>query len=131
MKSLYLAAQFERQQEIKAYAEQLAKLGYTITSSWLHEEASDALIPLDSEKAARYAQNDIDDVKAAEGMVAFTPLGHSRGGMHVEFGMAIAWDKELIVVGPKPTLFHHMRRVRSFATWPEALKFLSNGYSHQ
>lgn len=49
----------------------------------------------------------------------------SRGGRHVEFGMALAMDKRLVVVGPRENVFHLLPAVEQFDTWPLALAALA------
>jgi hypothetical protein len=136
---IYVASKFERQQELKGYAQELRAVGHVVTARWLVEETEeDANHPNsvwlkngwsnDPAQLAKFAQTDIDDIKDADALMVFTHDGMARGGMHVEFGLAIALNKMLIVVGPRPTLFHFLPQVRHFETWPEARAFLSEGW---
>ena len=51
--------------------------------------------------------------------------GASRGGRHVEFGLALAWGKGVVVVGPRENVFHTLPQVEHFWRWPEALSALT------
>ena len=116
MPRVYLAASYGRKDEVREYAYQLVKLGYTITSRWLtdnHEipsalevEAARDSIPL---SGSEFACKDVEDVKSANILVMFSESptsGVSRGGRHVEFGLAMAWEKKIVVVGPRENVFH-------------------------
>jgi len=44
------------------------------------------------------------------------PDSHSkRGGRHVEFGLALAWGKRLMIVGPRENVFHCLPQVEQYA----------------
>ena len=74
---------------------------------------------------ARFAQEDFEDVAAADTVVCFLePGGGGSGGRHVEFGMALAWGKRTIVVGEPEHLFHTLPSVEAYPTWPQALDAL-------
>ncbi len=73
------------------------------------------------------AQEDMDDVQAADALIAFTEprRGEGAGGRHVELGMALAWGKRLLVVGPREHLFHTLPSIEAYPTWTDALQALS------
>ena len=50
------------------------------------------------------------------------PRNNSRGGRHVEFGIAIGLSKIVIAVGPRETVFHHLPEIRHFDTVEDFLK---------
>ena len=86
---VYLAARYSRNAELLAYARELEKLGYVITSRWVygeHNVKEDGLNegdPRDDALRARFAQEDIDDLMAAQLVVCFTEAprhGSTRGG---------------------------------------------------
>ena len=109
---LYLAASWTRRSELKIYCRTLEDRGYEVTSRWLWENTTQR------GEGAGNALKDEEDVKRCDVLVAFTdevPLG--RGGRHVEFGMARALDKELVVVGPKEHIFHYLPGVLVYSGW--------------
>lgn len=102
MKRVYLAAPYRRQAELREYARKIASAGYNVVSSWLWVD--DGENP-GSERAAK----DYHDLLKADTLVAFTEPPESdasRGGRHVEFGIALAHNKRLILVGPLENVFH-------------------------
>jgi hypothetical protein len=117
---VYVASRFERQAELRGYAAELKAMGHTITSRWLTEETAEG----DLDKLLVNGRNDMADVKACELLVVFTHEGLARGGMHVEFGMALAWAKRVIVVGPRSTIFHHLPFVMHFDDWAAARAYI-------
>lgn len=130
--NIYLAASYSRRTEIEGYAGEVRGMGHTVTSDW-HEGRQ---MPLSGgeemqRQANRYAKGDIADIRAAELYIAFTttPMpseepgalaskaAYRPGGTHVEFGIALALEKELWVVGPRENIFHFMDEVVVFDTW--------------
>jgi nucleoside 2-deoxyribosyltransferase len=69
--------------------------------------------------ACRLAGEALQDVLSADSIIAFTeePRSDGRGGRHVEFGVAVAMGKRLIVVGPRENAFHCLSEVAVYPTW--------------
>ncbi len=119
----YIAARFSRRPECNALAHQLKALGHTITSRWVLPD-TDHVIPTGLSRQAadaereRFAREDFDDVLACDAMVSLMeePRNNSRGGRHVEFGMAVALGKAMHIIGPRETVFHHMGAVHHHET---------------
>jgi nucleoside 2-deoxyribosyltransferase len=111
MRSVYLAAQFARRDELRIHAAAIEAAGMTVTSRWLKQ-----LTPLDGLAAHHsdaenkaFADTDLADVARADGVLFFAEdplIGIPRGGRHVEFGYALALGKEIAVVGPRENVFH-------------------------
>ena len=67
---IYLASRFDRQAELREYAETLHQNGHDVVSSWLWEETDEAEItPLDLQKAAL---KDSIDLVESEVLMLFT-----------------------------------------------------------
>jgi hypothetical protein len=68
------------------------------------------------------------DIETADVFVYFSMSPYAlsaRNGRAVEFGVALARLKPIVVVGPKESIFHYLRdRVRHFDTWQDALNHL-------
>jgi hypothetical protein len=131
---VYLAAQFARQQELLLYRDQLIKMGIEITSRWLTEEKDPTMSQEDHLR--KYAQVDRDDVLAADVLVFFSeaPPSPPRGGRHVEFGIALQAGKQIVVIGPKENIFHHLQSLNNIThviTWTEALVELAGMYAKE
>ena len=121
---IYLAARYRRRPEMQRRAEELSALGHHVTSRWIRgsHSVSDGL---DDPSWARFAQEDFEDVAAADAVVCFLePGGGGSGGRHVELGMALGQGKRTIVVGEPEHLFHTLPSVEAYPTWPEALEAL-------
>lgn len=118
----YLAASFDRQEEMKKYARQLKELGGEIVSTWLYEEVfSASSVPTDL--ASEYAERDVREVKACDFFIWFTEsLPANRvltGGRHVEAGIAIATNKSIFVIGPYENIFTRLSGIAQYNTWDE------------
>lgn len=83
------------------------------------------------EKRRQYAMEDAVDIVLCDMFInlAEEPRGDGRGGRHVEFGYALALGKELINIGPRETVFHHLDNVQSFDDIPSFTAYFINTYS--
>ena len=128
---VYLAARYSRRDQLLAVRDELARMGHTVTSRWLDTDwgrrpgESSAAPP---EYRAKHAVIDLEDVRAADVVVSFTeaPGDGSRGGRHVEFGYALAFNKRMIVVGHRENLFHEHPSVEFFASQEDMLRALDD-----
>ena len=70
------------------------------------------------------AREDCEDLMAADAVIIFTEIPNTvlaTGGRHVEFGLALAQGKRVIVVGPRENVFHYLLpESQVFATWNQA-----------
>lgn len=131
---VYLAARYSRRDELCGYRAHLEAMGHVVTSRWLNgnHQITDAGLSSDGSRTERerFAQEDYEDVCRAEVVLNFTEpprSWHSRGGRHVEFGIAIALEKRVLVVGPRENVFHCLPWVPVFATAEAALQALGVG----
>lgn len=155
--NIYLAARYSRREELCGYRSQLAALGFTVQARWLNGEhqlsnngtpigekgealvegtlrSGETLSPEEqTERAAalrqQFAQDDWEDVNAAEIVISFTEAPRSsanRGGRHVEYGIALANSARVIVIGHRENIFHWLPCVEFHETWEAALKALSD-----
>lgn len=114
----YIAARFSRRPECNTLAHELKALGHTITSRWVKPDSDHVKATGLSQQAAdkerqRFALEDIEDVMECDTMVSLMeePRSNGRGGRHVEFGLALALRKDLYIIGPRETVFHHLPHV--------------------
>lgn len=129
---IYLAARFSKRHEVHALGKRLQAMGHTITSRWSLPD-SDHVTPVGmSEQAAdaerqRFAVEDVDDVLAADCCISLMeePRNNSRGGRHVEFGIALARGHRMMIIGPRETVFHHLPDVEHFDTADELINFMA------
>ena len=122
---IYLAARYSRRLEMGRYAQQLENIGHEITSRWIREDheskaaydVETAQLSIPVESGGVFARKDIEDIQAADVVISFTEYPNQptlRGGRHVEFGMAYAWNKHVFLVGPRENVFHTLGAVHHF-----------------
>jgi nucleoside 2-deoxyribosyltransferase len=119
---IYLAARFDRHPEMREIRDRLAKMGHRVTSTWI-----DIAQPKSPEEGEVAARSDLYDVRAADAIVAFTDVPSSTGGTHVEFGIGLAAEKGMFVVGPRENIFHAL--AEQFATVDEWLAELDERFA--
>ena len=112
-------------------AEELSALGIEVTSTWLDEPypPNTQLLDVPHDLNIKYAQADVRDIAEADTFVFFSvPSTRAtlRGGRHVEFGMALALGKNIVIVGPKENIFHHLptKRLVHVGDWSQAVTVL-------
>lgn len=133
---IYFAGQFARLSELVDYKRELESsapnYGATIevTSRWLlggHAWSGTPEEELPVDVGARFALEDIEDLRAATIIVCFTEprgTGPARGGRHVEFGYALAYatlrETAIYVVGHRENVFYCLDEVEFHESWEEA-----------
>ncbi len=109
-KKIYFAARYQHHPKLVVLASHLRALDIETTSRWIQGEhqAPDADLHTNAPLVQQFALEDLEDVCAADTLVALAePLrAHTRGGRHVELGMALALGKRVIVVGEPENVFH-------------------------
>lgn len=123
---VYLASRYSRGGELVLYASILRDKGLVVTSRWLegnHQIEDDELSDDAKRKAkAHFATEDFEDVLAADVVISFTEAPrqtNSRGGRHVELGIALGAKKTCIVIGPHENVFHLLPQVHHYASWED------------
>lgn len=130
---IYLASRYPRREELCGYRDDLQKVGYTVTSSWLdndlsHKDNGTTFLTDGEEEIAGWARRDIEDIQDSEVFILFTSPEHGRGGNQVEFGYALAFHEllptpmRLVIVGERQNTFHYLSSVEVYSTWQEALQ---------
>lgn len=145
---IYLAARYSRREELCRYREQIRELGFLVNAVWLdgtHQisdegtsigDNREALVEGDdgstslrsAELRQRFANEDFRDVIGCDLLIAFTEpprSSASRGGRHVELGIALGLMKRVWIVGPRENIFCWMEDVRQFETWDDCKEFLA------
>lgn len=132
---IYLAARYGRRDELRTYRDALAELGCLTTSRWLDSENDGGDGGDEGSEDARggVALDCLEDVRASDMLIAFTePYDSkaSRGGRHVEYGIAVIACKMVAVVGPRESVFHCLPGVPRFARWPDFLVWWAERLFH-
>ena len=114
---IYIAARYGRREHCQKLAKFLTELGHEITSHWITSDEHIKGTP------AECALIDFRDVMRCDTLVSLQEQPRDsvgqRGGRHVEFGMALASGKNVIVVGPRETIFRELEQVTHYATLEE------------
>lgn len=136
---IYLAAPYAARAQVREYAAELERIGFTVCSTWLeetHEIGAGTTGPasdLSDGEAAMHAEADLKDVKRSDLLVLLTAaesqmvggVGNS-GGRHLETGYAMALNKPVLVVGKPENIFHRLGSACSVVpNWHEAVIELS------
>lgn len=138
---VYLAARYSRHEEMQKYASLLEAIGVQVTSRWINgshqlmangeplgrerEAMFESDEPSMRAQRAEFAQHDLNDVLAADVVISFTDQPRkpstSRGGRHVEFGVALASGKRCMVVGYRENVFHNLPQVEFYENFNAVL----------
>ena len=104
----YLAGPYNERANLAAAAETIENIsGWHCTSRWLtgaHDEAT----------PSKAAQEDVDDVREAQVLVIDAARTSTRGGMWVEFGIAVERRMPIVVIcppGSNLTVFAYLPRI--------------------
>lgn len=126
---VYLTARYSRLEEMNRYAGELrGALGYGVEARWLKGEhhVHDGALAVEAatgdipDVGRLFAEDNLADLLAAHIVICFTEpprSNNSRGGRHVEFGIALAAGKRIFVVGPRENVFYCLPYVRRFDDW--------------
>ncbi|MCH7655733.1 MAG: hypothetical protein IIC95_07085 [Chloroflexi bacterium] len=123
--NVYLAARFSRRKEMQAYADDLIALGHRVSARWVvgppqSSHHPDQVSGHSKAYEERVSVEDLKDVAEADCIICFSEQPretNTRGGRHVEFGLAVAADKRIILVGPRENVFHFLPVVENFPDW--------------
>jgi hypothetical protein len=129
---IYLASRYSRAAEMQGVRDVLTALGHAVTSRWIDHHGgkypgsfTPEQLNDDPEYCSRIAMDDWEDLVDAETVISFTCGSGGKGGRHVEFGIAAAYGKRLIVVGPREHVFHTLPQVEHYADWPRLVMALT------
>lgn len=126
---IYLASRYSRRAEMQQHRLELAALGVgDVLARWLLEDHDwDGGTEGPSlGRGQQLAVDDLEDIERAHCLVLFTeePGEYRRAGSLVEFGVALATGKHVVIVGPAPNVFTTLPWVPRYATWADALAHL-------
>jgi len=118
---IYIAASIPRVQEAHDLGISLEKSGYEILSYW-HKDISER-IKTDYHSTDRA----ITDKQGVQNCDIFIELvgdtNESRGGRHCELGLALAWEKKIILIGGvDDCIFTHLPNLIHVSSIPMFLK---------
>ena len=139
--NIYLASRYSRIDEMGGYAKDLESMGHRVTSRWIRGEhrwsseaqeveAATSQMPIEGK---RFAEDDIGDLYRSDLLIQFTdaPYTSSRGGKHVELGIALGLGIDVVAVGVRENVFHCLDEVKMFENWAKAREFIGGRYGLQ
>lgn len=127
---IYLAARYQRREELYNYGKILEEKRLDITSRWLSGQHGmlEGLDPESSSlKNATFAKEDLEDIDRADMFLLFTDEPMTvlkKGGMFVELGYALAHRKYIVIVGPRENVFCFLPQITVYKTFNEFLSSL-------
>lgn len=118
--NIYIAAPYEHRPTAVLIANALSGMGYSLCARWLTPEHDDdgKNSPL-GDVPSEHALDDLEDVLDCDVLIAINPENFARsgtGGRHVEFGIAVARSKRIILIGDRTNVFHFLPSVMHIAT---------------
>lgn len=124
--AIYLAAAFNRKEEMRAHRYVLQEMGYKVTSNWIDQIGLDTFGPSgsieDLHTASDRAIQDLSDILRSDMFFMFTDTPSTTGGRHTELGIAIALNKLITVIGPRENVFQALATHAWYPSWEEALR---------
>ncbi len=139
---IYLAARYDHLTLMQHYRDVLRLAGFDVQARWVDGEhelkdpglnqkwvsgKGDTEPEQSIEERRRFALDDWEDVIAADWVIAFTEKpgsGSTRGGRHVELGIALGLRKRVTVIGPRENVFHYLPQIEIFPDWVSFLEQL-------
>lgn len=117
---VYLAGRYSRKPEFLRFMDIIQASGHEVQADWLKSNH-------DHTPHAECAQIDVADIKACDVLIAFSEeprVNNSRGGRHVELGIALALGKRIIIVGPVENVFMALPEIERVDTFREVKHLL-------
>jgi hypothetical protein len=125
---VYVGAKFEQKELVRDAIAQLTAANHVVTHDWTFEDATEFEGIEQEMYLARCAAEDIQGVVEADAVILFP---HEKGkGLYVEMGVGVALNKQIIVIGDKPSLpnciFFHLEDVIVVPDLALAIETLEN-----
>ncbi len=128
MSKIYVSATFARMMEARQIAERLIAEGHEITSTWVYQVLPNQNNPVQPGKAKEYGDRDLEETLKSTLLIQLTgdpkDIVPTGGGRHIEFGIALAKQIPIIIIGPRENVFHHIEGVMVVASVYEAINCL-------
>lgn len=126
--NIYVSGTYNEQTRLREEANKLFKLGFTITSTWLHESRQPSHLTQE-QWYKNLALKDLVDLASADCIILDVDGISSTGGRYVEWGFAIGRSNMLkIVVGDQqPAVFGQLADL-SFIDWNNLLIYFKDTY---
>lgn len=118
---LYLAHNFDARNYLNTFVKpQLENAGHEITSRWIWDDSH-----LEVGSVMQDAQNDLEDIEKAQGLILFVDQFADRPGRgkFAEFGYAIRAGKKVFIIGKdRSCVFYNLPTIIKFNTLDEFME---------
>ena len=114
--NIYLAARYDRRDELLDYALELNNMDHYVTSRWIYIITPETI----EVESNIISLRDIQDIENSDTLICFSEnpdSSYGRGVRHVELGIALALKKRVVVVGPRENIFHTLPGIEHFWSW--------------
>jgi nucleoside 2-deoxyribosyltransferase len=117
---IYLASRYSRFKQMQAVRDELNARGHEVTARWIegnHQLSKEEIGDEAERKRMQFAVEDMNDLLEADCVISFTEeprSTNSRGGRHVEFGIALGLKRRCIVIGHRENVFHCLPAVEFY-----------------
>lgn len=109
MVKVYIGSRLSMANKAESLARTLRGAEHDVVSTWHTERGLDRV--LSPQERAAVALRDYTELMSADCFVDLVPDDGPQGGQCVEFGMAVAWQKVVVVVGTRNHIFHYLGTV--------------------
>lgn len=110
---IYIAGPAPHRAYIDGIRAHLERHGHQVVSTW-HSERDTSYAPATLEsRMPGCATKDYNEVMSCDALMCMSLEG-TRGGMHTELGLALAWDKIIFLIGDRTQVFHWHHRVNVY-----------------
>ena len=118
-----IGATYPRKAEMQDFVRELEVLNWHNISRWITSTDDDN----DKARYHQFADDDMLDIYGAKNFILFTESYPTpdRNSRLVEFGMALAYGKIVITIGPKETIYCYHDHAVNYATKVEFLNALA------
>lgn len=117
---IYIAASFPYKYRALEFKDFLHSVGYAVSSGWIQKAKGYDTDEDPEEKKQRLIAASADDfaeVRACDTFVMFTEGKYAEqttsGGRHAEFGMAVAHNKKIVLIGPLENVHHYSPSIKN------------------
>lgn len=128
---IYISASMPRIKEARSLAAVLSGAGHRICSGWLDTDREVDLATIRQGAADVEAIRNMRDVMDCHLFVMLAGDKKSRGGRHVEFGMAMALHKRCVIIGARENVFHSHPLIEVCSNVEALTKLLQEPYSDE
>ena len=131
LSNIYLASGFHQRYALRGLAEELQKLGHSISSRWIWIDSRPSRANGNWDNfALSTAKNNLDDLQTSDILIVDTDgiRTEGNGGAHTELGFFIALGKPIYLVGKRSNTFHWLSFITQFDSYKKLLEIFTGEF---